>query len=129
MTTKEKYLEQKREVKNIARNVGRKKINALEAALQIDKTIRGITGVTYKTGKVLTIRNHSNKFSIDERILGKVASELAVIGYWRAEQNGSKEPGEVHIGKGCSTKHYKEGFRNYQQQVLQAYNTAERRCA
>lgn len=89
-----------------------REIGAVQAAEQIDQAIGGITAVRFNAGKRFTISNHNFSVSIpcregkkQERICA-----LAYAGYLKAQQNGSIKPGEVHIGKGISTKHHRENL-------------------
>ena len=43
------------------------------------------------------------------------------ISYYQAQQNGSKRPGEIHLRRELSTKHYAQGLRDYTQKVLIQY--------
>ena len=85
-----------------------REMGAIQAVEYIDSVIGGITAVRFNAGKRFTISNHNFSVSIpcregkrQERIYA-----LAYAGYLKAQQNGSIKPGEVHIGKGLSTKHH-----------------------
>lgn len=74
---------------------------------------------------VYNIRNHRDKISLQRNGLGRQdisrLGEFAALAYWKAQRNGSCFPGEVHIDKGRSTKHYKPSFLVYQNQLLAEY--------
>ena len=116
--------EQKQAVEGILERVYSQEINPLQAVLETDRTIGGITGVDLRVG--LTIANHRDKISVRREGLSKRESrqllEFATLAYWKAQQNGSQRPGEVHLGKGLSSKHYAQHFKAYQTELLQAYS-------
>jgi len=80
----------------------------------IDGVIGGILRVDYKTGLKLKFSNGREMYAVDingvPKKLAYVLEGLAVIGYKKAQQNGSVQPGEVHISKDASTRHHREGI-------------------
>lgn len=101
-----------------------REINPLQAVNQIDIAIGGVTAITYRRG--LTIQNHSTRESVNTNGYSKkelkLLDELAAILYIRAQQNGSIKPGEVHLDKGLSTKHYAKAFREYAGGLVARYS-------
>ncbi|MEK6893230.1 MAG: hypothetical protein AABX07_03420 [Nanoarchaeota archaeon] len=99
-------------------------INPLEAIREVDTLLGGITGVTYRQG--LTLQNHMQRVSLNTRGLRRKEEEkleeFVALAYWKAQRNGSCFPGEAHIEKGLSSKHYAQAFRNYIQNTLRKYN-------
>ena len=78
----------------------------------IDSAIGGITSVRFNAGKRFTVSSPSFAVSLpyssSRRDRGVFA--LAYAGYLRAQQNGSRQPGEVHISRSMSTKHHRAGL-------------------
>ena len=107
------YEQAKQAVADIYRSyLSQRQMGAVQTAEYIDRVIGGITAVRFNAGKRFTISNHNFSVSIpckegkrQERIYA-----LAYAGYLKAQQNGSMKPGEVHIGKGISTKHHRENL-------------------
>ncbi|MBT3578011.1 hypothetical protein HOA55_01535 [archaeon] len=102
------------------------KISPLEAVESLDREIGGITGAIYNPGAgVYKILNHTMMVPLPARGANKKQmkrlKEVAALAYWKAQQNGSQKPGELHIGKGCSTKHYKEGLGDYVISLLETH--------
>lgn len=89
-------------------------IGPYQAVEAIDEVIGGITRVDFKTGVKLKFSNNREMYAIDSRGIPRKAYELiealAVLGYQRAQQNGSLRPGEVHINERASTKHHRAGI-------------------
>lgn len=102
------------------------KLSPLEATNLIDEEIGGITTAIWNPGAGnYKIQNHDQILKLptkgaDKKQLTRL-QELATLAYWKAQQNGSLRPGEIHLGKGCSTKHYKQGFNTYLASLLQNY--------
>lgn len=98
-------------------------LTPLQAVLEIDNEIGGITGIDHRVGT--NIRNHTQKISLERKGLGRKEmqklEEFATLAYWKAQRNRSLFPGEVHLGKGISSKHYKANFQAYQQTLLATY--------
>ena len=115
--------EQKQALNGILKRMYRKELNPLQAVIETDKAIGGITGVNNRVG--LTIANHLDGISAQRKGLGKrerlKLEEFATLAYWMAGRNGSIKPGEVHLGRGISSKHYKPEFKAYQNQLLATY--------
>ena len=90
------------------------RIGVVEAVSEINDAIGGITGVLYKPGRKFTIINHDAAYCLDASACGKKQNKrlegLAVVGYFRAKENGSRRPGELHISKQASTKHHMGGI-------------------
>ena len=102
------------------------KMTPLEAVGLLDQEIGGITGAIWNPGVgSYKILNHSQIIKLPTRGAGRKEmtrmQELAVLAYWQARKNKSLRPGEIHLGKGCSTKHYKQGFEDYLEGLLQSY--------
>jgi hypothetical protein len=103
------------------------KINPLEAVRLLNTEIGGITAVTWNPGAGnYKIINHNVKIPLPMRNSNRKEQErleeVAVLAFWMAQQNGSLKPGEVHIDKGCSSKHYKKRFLEYTTSLLAEYN-------
>ena len=89
-------------------------LSPVEAVDQIDLAMGGITSVQYQEGLKFKLDNHNKRVGLEvygfpKREL-KMLHALAVCCYKKAQSNGFTFPGEVHIDKGCSTKHYKPGI-------------------
>ena len=99
-------------------------LNPLEAVREADAKIGGITGVILRDG--MTLQNHTKRISISRKGLTKRQEnrlrEFAALAYWQAQRNGSITPGEVHLDKGLSSKHYAKAFREYTSSLLARYN-------
>jgi len=115
--------EQSERVNQILARVYEGEINPLQGVNEVDREIGGITGIDHRVGT--NIRNHRSKISLQRRGLGKPETEkleeFATLAYWKAQKNGSCFPGEVHLGKGISSKHYKTSFLNFQNNLLSNY--------
>ena len=92
-------------------------LSPLEAVTKIDSAIGGITKVEFQDKLRFSLTNHNQKFSLNhigyprksmEKIYG-----MAVVAYFKAKQNGSVFPGEVHISSQASTKHHMAGIVEY----------------
>src|SRR3989338_10985505 len=83
------------------------------AVQEIDRELDGITAVFY-TPQKLVIQNHKRRESMDTRDKGKkvvrLREQLAILCYMKAQQNGSRLPGEMHISREASTMHHKQGI-------------------
>jgi hypothetical protein len=102
------------------------RINALEATHLLDAEIGGITSARWNPGAgQYKIYNHTRSVALPIRGARKkqaeALQELATLAYWKAQRNGSFQAGEIHLGKGCSSKHYKDGFNAYTQKLLTQY--------
>ncbi|MFC1801543.1 hypothetical protein ACFLZB_03685 [Nanoarchaeota archaeon] len=88
-----------------------------KAVTEIDRAIGGITRVVYQPGLKFKIHNHQGDYQLKYKGLRKKALKnlykMALAAYFKAQENGSLKPGEVHLGKGASTKHYKDGAEDY----------------
>jgi len=88
---------------------------------QIDKEIGGITSVQFKTGKKFKIVNHSAMYPLPYETHKKrqeLIHAIACLAYLKAQNNGSKRPGEIHISKHASTKHHRDGIYQIQKKYL-----------
>jgi hypothetical protein len=102
------------------------KLSPLEAVKIVDQEIGGISAAYLNPGaKNYRILNHNQIITLPTRGANKKQlermEEVLVLAYHKAQENGSLRPGEIHLGKGCSTKHYKKGLNNYINELLQAY--------
>lgn len=104
------------------------KISPIAAVEQMNQAMGGITSVCYKTGLTFKLDNQSKRIGLNCTGLPRGQQEnlygLAVCAYMKAQQNGSIKPGEVHIGHGCSTKHYMAGIKAIYQKLLSTANPA-----
>jgi hypothetical protein len=113
-------------VKQTLQAVRQGSLSPLEAVESLDREIGGITAAIWNPGAGrYKILNHTKIVELPTRGANKKQlermQEVAALAYWKAQQNKSLEPGEIHLGKGCSTKHYKEGFQAYLANLMQAY--------
>jgi hypothetical protein len=119
-------------VREIAKQMERGKINPLEASAFIDAALEGITKTVWNPGygkfKVYNehLRDEASAGIPTEGRDAKLLAELAALCYFRAQQNGSRTPGEVHVAHGVSSKHYKPGFDVFLAQTLAKYQAAQR---
>ena len=102
------------------------KLSPLEAVKLVNQEIGGITRAIWNPGAGnYKILNHNHALALPTRGATKgqlkALQEIATLAYWQAQQNKSQSPGEIHLGKGCSTKHYKPGFNDYLQATLEKY--------
>lgn len=112
-------------IKNIQENYLNGAISTVDAVNYIDRAINGISRVDYQEGLRFKISNHTQKFALSYNGLKKKQISklhaLAVAAYFKAQENGSILPGEVHISKETSTKHHIEGINDimerYQRQI------------
>ncbi|MBW2982195.1 hypothetical protein KY343_04920 [Candidatus Woesearchaeota archaeon] len=107
------YQDLKQKVVEIYRTyMSQRQMTPVDAAKEIDTAIGGITAVRFNSGRRFTISNHCFSISIPYKGSRKEARvyALAYAGYLQAQQNGSIQPGEVHAGKGISTKHHNQGL-------------------
>jgi hypothetical protein len=117
-------------IREIAKQMERGKINPLEASAFINATLEGITKTVWNPGYG-KFKVYNESLPDDARIPiegrdQKLLEELAALCYFRAQQNGSLTPGEVHIAHGVSSKHYKPGFELFLAHVLAKYQVAQR---
>lgn len=115
-------------IEKIVQDMTEGNITPLEAVELINSRIGGITRVDYKEGKKFSIANHRDKISVNRNGLNKdqrqLLAELAAIAYLQAQRNGNPRPGEVHLDKGLSSKHYVEQFREYAGGLVAKYSAA-----
>lgn len=105
-------------------------LSPLEAVQILDDEIGGIVKVTWNPGKrAYKIINPQTTVPIPVRGASKkeckILQDLAAIAYWKAKNNGSHNPGEIHISQECSTKHHRQGpngFNNYLTNLMEKYN-------
>ena len=111
----------KKQVKKIGQNCLEGRLGVAQAISEIDQAIGGITKVVYQPGLKFNITNHSGVYSLGTNACGKKQTKrlegLAVVGYFRAKENGSRTPGEVHASKQASTKDHMDGIY----QILEKY--------
>ena len=106
------YEQIKHQVADIYRQFAKSGGDARAAIAQIDEAIGGITAVRFNNGKKFSISNHT--FSVSLPYNGgrkqRPIWRLAYAGYLKAQENGSKQPGEIHISRQMSTKHHQDGL-------------------
>lgn len=106
----------KSKVRLIQRECLEGKIEVADAVFEIDKEMGGIAGVYFKTDKKFKIMNQGEIFALKVEGMKNrqvpINYGLAVMAYFKAKENGSLFPGEVHISEQASTKHHPEGIRN-----------------
>jgi hypothetical protein len=93
--------------------VASRRQNPVQTAEEINRAIGGITAVHFNARNRFSIANHNFCVSLPYRGQGKRDKPifaLAYAGYLRAQQNGSRRPGEVHAGRSMSTKHHAQGL-------------------
>lgn len=88
--------------------------DGIQTARRMDEIVGGLNGVTYKAEKCFSIDNGRDKYplplnGLDKKDIKNLESDLIPSLEIVREQNGIGKA-EVHIRKGCSTKHYKAGF-------------------
>ncbi len=98
------------------------KLSVHEAIETIDELVGGIKNVVFKSGKNFKISNYNKKFAlifngIKNNQLRRVYG-MAVVAYFKAQENGSTHPGEVHISSQASTKHHREGIYEIKDKYL-----------
>tara|TARA_Y100000034_G_C6907887_1_gene421904 strand:+ start:6784 stop:7122 length:339 start_codon:yes stop_codon:yes gene_type:complete len=108
-------------IKSIQKQCLERKISVPIAVDRIDETIGGITSCVLKNEKKFKIYNHDEIYSLKINGLRKkqlnILYGIAVLAYFKALQNNSNRPGEVHISRKASTKHYMPGIK----QILNKY--------
>lgn len=104
-------------VKEIQKECLTGNLSPLEAVTKIDGTIGGITRVDFQDKIRFNVTNHSQRFSLIHTGYPRKAMEkmygMAVAAYFKAKQNGSIFPGEIHISNQASTKHHMAGIIEY----------------
>jgi len=104
------------QIKEIQKKCMNGEINPIYAMDSIDSLIGGITRVDFKEGLKFKIDNHNKRFAFNynaKKSQMDAVYGMAVAGYFKAKENGSIFPGEVHIDRGISTKHYMQGIRDF----------------
>ena len=90
------------------------RLSISEAVNLIDNAIGGITRVEYNEGLRFKIYNHRGIFSLEARGFSRKQvprlHALAVLSYYKAEENESDFLGGVHISREVSTKHHMNGI-------------------
>ena len=85
------------------------KLHPILAAEAINEAIGGITRVEYKPGLKFKIDNHTKRVGLRfegyTRRQMKNLYNLAIATYMKAQN------GEIHLGKGLSSKDYMQGIR------------------
>lgn len=106
-------LKKMRQLKQIQRECLTGKLSIPETIERIGEIIGGITRVDFKDGKKFKISNHREVFPLDYNVRKRYTNRLysmAVGAYFKARENGSLYPGEVHISREASTKHHMDGI-------------------
>lgn len=104
------------EVYEIQRQYLKRRLDLDEVIDRFDQAIGGIQSVMYKPGLKLKFLGGDGALYA-WRFTGLKSKELArlqtfiEIAYNHAQSSGSRLPGEIHISKGRSSKHYKKGIR------------------
>lgn len=113
------------EANRIARDADRGKINPLEAGVAVSALLGGLTRAIWNPGhNQFKIYNDALGRDVRIRIDGldyKTVEEMAALCYHLAEINGSRLPGEVHLGDGISSKHHAPAFKEYVENLLEKY--------
>jgi hypothetical protein len=104
----------KEKIKSIQKECLRGKIEPHEAVSSIDGLIGGITRAELKEGKKYNLTNHNEVYSLNVKGFSKRELDrlhgMAVLSYFKAKENGSMFPGEIHISKKASTKDHTDGI-------------------
>lgn len=104
-------------IRNIQRTCLDGTMSVAEAVELVNSAIGGITRVDYKADTKLKLTNHNMRFGMSvtgwTRRQKERLHELAYGFYVRAQQNGSPQPGEIHIAKFASTKGHRYGLPQY----------------
>jgi len=113
-------------MENAIRELLEGRLNTLEATLQLDTEIYGITSAKWNpSAGQYKVYNHTRVISLPVRGAtrkeAEALQELATLAYWKAQRNGNYLAGEIHLGKNCSSKHHKNGFQAYTQKLLAQY--------
>ena len=102
------------EIRQIERDCLDGRLEVRAAVEAIDRAIGGITRVDFQEGFKFRVTNHTASFKLEVQGIRRREEDrlygIAVLAYYRAQQNGSKFPGEVHISEQASTKHHREGI-------------------
>lgn len=85
------------------------KVNALEAAYSIDEAVH-IREVHFKPGFEHSVQGEGQRYSVYVKDEEK-GRELAFAEFLLASRRNPFHKSEMHLGKGASTKHHKEGFQ------------------
>ena len=101
-------------INSIQRECLEGRISVAEAINQIDTAIGGIARCIFHEGFKFKVINHNEMFPLDFKGIRKKDIDRLyafVIGlYFKAQENGSIQPGEVHISENASTKHHIDGI-------------------
>ncbi|MEI7719254.1 MAG: hypothetical protein WCI72_05280 [archaeon] len=101
--------------------------NPLETVFLLDAEIGGITSAKWNPGAgQYKVYNHTAVIALPVRGTNRkqeeALQELATLAYWKAQKNGSYQAGEIPLGKNCSSKHHKQGFKEYTERLLAKYS-------
>jgi hypothetical protein len=99
--------------------------NGIEATKAMDELLDGIKGLNYKSQRCLTVDDGNNRYSINisglsSKQIRRVESDLVPAMHIQ-RQYCSNGYTQAHIGKGCSTKHYRNSFNSLVGQVALQY--------
>ena len=97
--------------------------NGMQTANKIDEILKGINGIIYKAGKCLTVDDGMNRYALPiEKLRRKFVEENLVPAlHLIRKRHGLGNGTEAHIGRGCSTKHYRAGFNALVRNVAAQY--------
>ena len=100
--------------------------NGRHAAEAIDEILDGINGVVYKAARCLSVDDGQDRYSLrlqglSRRQIRMVEQDLVPAMHILRARQGLGNGTEAHMGRGCSTKHYRGGFENRVNQVAMQY--------
>ena len=101
--------------------------NGRQAAEAIDDILHGIRGLVYKNNtSCLSVDDGRDRYSlnlvgISRKQIRRVETDLVPAMHILRARQGLGHGTEAHIGKGCSTKHYRSGFEAMVNQVALQY--------
>jgi len=100
--------------------------NGRHAAEAIDDILDGINGIVYKTQRCLSVDDGNDRYSLrldnlNKRQIRMVEQDLVPAMHILRKQQGLGNGTEAHMGKGCSTKHYRGGFDTLVNNVAMQY--------
>ena len=102
------------EINNLYQNYIQRNCTLEYTINEMDKMLGGITAVFY-TPQKLTIQNHLKRVSLKNPNRGRATikntQKFALAVYIKAQQNGSKFPGELHFSKKASTNDHMLGIK------------------
>ena len=100
--------------------------NGRIAAEAIDDVLDGINGVVYNAARCLSVDDGKDRYSLrlqglNRKQIRMVEQDLVPAMHLMRRQNGLGNGTEAHMGRGCSTKHYRGGFEARVAQVAMQY--------